>query len=177
MRRACRALKTVMRSLEEIHTEIETLARRERSEPSLLSHRLSDQHDPEVRAEIHAIDAKLDRLWDEHRAVRARLRFGDRDSIVAHARVEEQLSARRRRSAPNRPLHWSSLGALAQLGEHLVKFRRTKEVAGSIPVRSIARSSRFRLVDALHHEDVVRRARHLRHLFNKADAPWAGPVG
>ena len=44
-----------------------------------LWHRLSDQHDPEVRAEIHAIDAKLDRLWDEHRAVRARLRFGDRD--------------------------------------------------------------------------------------------------
>jgi hypothetical protein len=87
MRRACRALKTVMRILEEIHTEIETLSE-ERTE---LWHRLSDQHDPEVRAEIHAIDAKLDRLWDEHRAVRARLRFGDRDSIVARARVEERL--------------------------------------------------------------------------------------
>ena len=44
-----------------------------------------------MRAEIHAIDAKLDVLWDEHRAVRARLRFGDREKIVARARVEERL--------------------------------------------------------------------------------------
>jgi hypothetical protein len=76
-----------MRTLEEIHTQIESLSE-ERTE---LWHRLSDEHDPEVRAEIHAIDEQLDRLWDEHRAVRARLRFGDRDSIVARARVEERL--------------------------------------------------------------------------------------
>ena len=76
-----------MRTLEEIHSEIEHLSE-ERTE---LWHKLSDQHDPEVRAEIHAIDAQLDRLWDEHRAVRARLRFGDRESIVARARVEERL--------------------------------------------------------------------------------------
>jgi len=76
-----------MRTLEDIHDEIERLSE-ERTE---LWHRLSDQHDPEVRAEIHAIDARLDRLWDEHRAVRARMRFGDRDSIVARARVEERL--------------------------------------------------------------------------------------
>jgi Protein of unknown function (DUF2630) len=76
-----------MRTLEEIHTEIERLSE-ERTE---LWHRLSDQHDQEVRAEIHAIDKQLDRLWDEHRAVRARLRFGDRESIVARARVEERL--------------------------------------------------------------------------------------
>jgi hypothetical protein len=81
------SVETVMRTLKEIHGEIETLSE-ERTE---LWHRLSDQHDPEVRAEIHAIDAKLDQLWDEHRAVRARLRFGDRDSIVARARVEERL--------------------------------------------------------------------------------------
>ena len=76
-----------MRTLKEIHGEIEALSE-ERTE---LWHRLSDQHDAEVRAEIHAIDAKLDQLWDEHRAVRARVRFGDRDSIVARARVEERL--------------------------------------------------------------------------------------
>jgi len=76
-----------MRTLEEIHEEIERLSE-DRTE---LWHRLSAQHDPEVRAEIHAIDAKLDRLWDEHRAVRARLRFGDREKIVARARVEERL--------------------------------------------------------------------------------------
>jgi hypothetical protein len=81
------SVEPVMRTLKEIHAEIEVLSE-ERTE---LWHRLSDQHDPEVRAEIHAIDAKLDRLWDEHRAVRARLRFGDRDSIVARARVEERL--------------------------------------------------------------------------------------
>jgi hypothetical protein len=76
-----------MRNLEEIHAEIETLSE-VRTE---LWHKLSDQHDAEVRAEIHEIDAQLDGLWDEHRAVRARLRFGDRDSIVARARVEERL--------------------------------------------------------------------------------------
>ena len=76
-----------MRTVKEIHEEIESLSE-DRTE---LWHKLSDRHDPEVRAEIHAIDAKLDRLWDEHRAVRARLRFGDRDSIVARARVEERL--------------------------------------------------------------------------------------
>ncbi len=81
------SVEPVMRTLKEIHAEIEVLSE-ERTE---LWHRLSDQHDPEVRAEIHAIDARLDRLWDEHRAVRARLRFGDRDSIVARARVEERL--------------------------------------------------------------------------------------
>ena len=78
---------TRMRSQEEIHEEIERLSE-ERTE---LWHRLSDQHDPEVRAEIHAIDAQLDRLWDENRAVRATLRFGDREKIVARARVEERL--------------------------------------------------------------------------------------
>ena len=81
------SVETRMRTLEEIHAEIESLS----EERTALWHRLSDQHDPDVRAEIHEIDAKLDQLWDEHRAVRARLRFGDRDSIVARARVEERL--------------------------------------------------------------------------------------
>ena len=81
------SVETVMRTLKAIHAEIETLSE-ERTE---LWHRLSDAHDPEIRAEIHAIDAKLNVLWDEQRAVRARLLFGDRESIVARARVEERL--------------------------------------------------------------------------------------
>jgi len=81
------SVETRMRTLEDIHGEIEDLSE-ERTE---LWHRLSDHHDPDVRAEIHAIDEKLDRLWDEHRTLRARLRFGDRDHIVARARVEERL--------------------------------------------------------------------------------------
>ena len=42
-------------------------------------------------ADIHRLDAELDRLWDENRALRAQVRFGDRNHIVARARVEERL--------------------------------------------------------------------------------------
>ncbi|MGH3025350.1 MAG: hypothetical protein ACRDLR_02780 [Gaiellaceae bacterium] len=78
---------TAMRNLQQIHEEIERLSE-ERTE---LWHRLSLRHDPDVRAEIHGIDERLNDLWDEHRTLRARLRWGDRDSIVARARVEERL--------------------------------------------------------------------------------------
>jgi ABC-type phosphate transport system auxiliary subunit len=77
----------VMTTLSGIHAEIERLSE-ERAE---LWHRLSAEYDPQVKEEIHRLDAELDRLWDEHRSLRARLRFGDRDSIVARARVEERL--------------------------------------------------------------------------------------
>ena len=76
-----------MRTLEAIHQEIEVLSE-ERSE---LWHRLSAEYDPTVREDIRTLDQKLDTLWDEHRALRARLRFGDREHIVARARVEERL--------------------------------------------------------------------------------------
>jgi hypothetical protein len=74
-------------TLSEIHAEIERLSE-ERSE---LWHRLSAEYDPELKEEIRRLDAELNRQWDEHRALRARLRFGDRASIVARARVEERL--------------------------------------------------------------------------------------
>jgi hypothetical protein len=76
-----------MNTLSDIHSEIERLSE-ERGE---LWHRLSAEYDPELREEIRRIDAELDRLWDEHRALRARVRFGDRSAIVARARVEERL--------------------------------------------------------------------------------------
>jgi len=76
-----------MRTLTEIHVEIERLSE-DRAE---LWHRLSDEYDPKIREEIRALDQELDRLWDEHRALRARVRFGDREAIVARARVEERL--------------------------------------------------------------------------------------
>ena len=78
---------TTMRSSKDIHEEIERLSE-ERTE---LWHRLSAGQDPDVRAEIRALDARLDGLWDENRALRARLLFGDREKIVARARVEERL--------------------------------------------------------------------------------------
>ena len=73
-------------TLSGIHAEIERLSE-ERAE---LWHRLSAQYDSQIRDDIRRLDAELNRLWDEHRALRARLRFGDRDSIVARARVEER---------------------------------------------------------------------------------------
>jgi hypothetical protein len=74
-------------ALNEIHAEIER-ASEQRAE---LWHRLSQGHDPSLQAELRKLNDDLDRLWDEHRAIRARVRFGDRDKIVARARVEERL--------------------------------------------------------------------------------------
>ncbi len=71
----------------EIHQEIE----RRSEERAELWHRLSAEYDAGIVADIRRIDAELDRLWDEHRALRARVRFGDRNAIVARARVEERL--------------------------------------------------------------------------------------
>jgi hypothetical protein len=53
--------------------------------------RLSQGHDPKLKEEIHKLDQELNSLWDEQRALRATLRFGPRESIVARARVEERL--------------------------------------------------------------------------------------
>ena len=76
-----------MRTFDEIHQEIDRLSE-ERTE---LYHRLSAEYDSGIVADIRRIDAALDHLWDEHRALRARVRFGDREAIVARARVEERL--------------------------------------------------------------------------------------
>jgi hypothetical protein len=74
-------------TLNEIRTRIESLSERR----GALWTRLSQGHDPEVRAELRRLDDELDHLWEEQRALRATLRFGPRESIVARARVEERL--------------------------------------------------------------------------------------
>ena len=74
-------------TLTEIHKEIEEMSER-RSE---LWHVLSQGHNPEAAAELKRLSEQLDRLWDDERALKAALRFGDRDHIVARARVEERL--------------------------------------------------------------------------------------
>ncbi len=76
-----------MRTIREIHEEIERLSE-ERVE---LWHQLSTEYDPQIREQIRGIDTALDGLWGEQRALRARVRFGDRAAIVARARVEERL--------------------------------------------------------------------------------------
>jgi hypothetical protein len=72
---------------QEIHAEIERASER-RSE---LYRLLSQGHDPATAAELKQLDARLEQLWNEHRALRARLRFGDPASIVKRARLEERL--------------------------------------------------------------------------------------
>ena len=70
-----------------IHEEIDEISER-RAE---LWHQLSDGRNPEVVEQIKALDEKLGSLWDEHRAIRARIRFGEREQIVKRARAEERL--------------------------------------------------------------------------------------
>ena len=74
-------------SNEQIHTEIDELSER-RAE---LWRILGEAFDAAASAELKQVDARLEELWAEHRALRARVRFGDRERIVARARAEERL--------------------------------------------------------------------------------------
>jgi hypothetical protein len=70
-----------------IHEEIDQLSERRVH----LWNSLSDGRDPAVMAEIKALDAQLESLWESIRAERARIRFGERQEIVRRARQEERL--------------------------------------------------------------------------------------
>ena len=70
-----------------IHEEINEVSEH-RAE---LWHRLWEESNPELVAQIKALDDKLDSLWNEHRAARSQIRFGERDDIVKRARAEERL--------------------------------------------------------------------------------------
>jgi hypothetical protein len=74
-------------TVNEIHTEIEQTSER-RAE---LWHILSQGHNPEAAEELRSLSERLEQLWDEERTLKAELRFGNRDHIVARARVEERL--------------------------------------------------------------------------------------
>jgi hypothetical protein len=74
-------------TLEQIHEEIQGASER-RSE---LYRLLSEGHDPATAAELRALDERLEELWSQHRALRAKLRFGDPEQIVKRARLEERL--------------------------------------------------------------------------------------
>ncbi len=70
-----------------IHAEIDRISE-QRTE---LWKRLSLGRNPDLVAQIKALDVKLQSLWDAHRAERARIRFGEREHIVKRARAEERL--------------------------------------------------------------------------------------
>ena len=76
-----------MTQIDEIKAEIERVSER-RGE---LWQTLSEGHDTAVRDELKQLDDTLNRLWDEHRALRAKIRFGERDLIIKRARTEERL--------------------------------------------------------------------------------------
>jgi hypothetical protein len=77
-----------MRTLNEIHTEIDVATER-RAE---VWHLLSEGHDAVLSAELHELEERIAALWDEHRTLRARERLGDRDEIIKRARHEERLA-------------------------------------------------------------------------------------
>ena len=77
-----------MRNLEEIREEIDRLSDR-RAE---VLHELSEGHGADLAAEHQRLDEQLSDLWDEQRAVKATIRFGDREVIIQRARHEERLS-------------------------------------------------------------------------------------
>jgi hypothetical protein len=76
-----------MRTFADIHAEIERMSEKRTELWNLLSQGRSES----VVQEIKEIDQLLQMLWDEHRAERARIRFGERDEIVRRARAEERL--------------------------------------------------------------------------------------
>jgi hypothetical protein len=77
-----------MRTLNEIKQDIERLSDRRAD----VLHTLSEGHDAELAAEHKRLDEELAELWEEQRAARASIRFGDRDLIIQRARHEERLS-------------------------------------------------------------------------------------
>lgn len=76
-----------MDALEEIRQKIEQASDR-RAE---LYHALSEGYSSEIVAELRALEKEIERLWEEHRMVRAAIRFGDREHILQRARTEERI--------------------------------------------------------------------------------------
>lgn len=74
-------------TIPQIHSEIERLSE-QRTE---LYTQLARGRSETVREEIKEINERLQALWDENRAERARIRFGEREDIVRRARAEDRL--------------------------------------------------------------------------------------
>ena len=81
------AFLELMPRLLEIKKEIQRLSDERRE----ILHALSEGHDATLVAQRQDVDERLAELWDEYRAERARVRFGERDLIIARARHEERL--------------------------------------------------------------------------------------
>ena len=78
---------TIFDQIDQIHEEIDALSDRRRE----LWRTLGEGRDEAVADELKQLDERLAQLWGEHRALRARVRFGERERIIARARAEERL--------------------------------------------------------------------------------------
>jgi hypothetical protein len=76
-----------VRTLPDIQQEIDALSERRAELWRLLGGGL----DTAAASELKEIDERLAALWQEQRQLRARVRFGEREKIVARARAEERL--------------------------------------------------------------------------------------
>jgi hypothetical protein len=74
-------------TLTEIHDQIDLLSERR----GQLWRSLAEERDPATADELKQLDEQLADLWNQHRALRAQARFGDRDRIISRARAEERL--------------------------------------------------------------------------------------
>jgi hypothetical protein len=82
-----------VRTLQDIRTELEqAIARR-----SELWQELATGGDPAKSGEAARLSKRIEDLWAEDRAVRARARWGDAEMIRARARAEERLEREARR--------------------------------------------------------------------------------
>jgi hypothetical protein len=75
-------------TLTQIKSEIDRLTDR-RSQVLRL---LSQGHDAALAHEHQELEERIAKLWEDERAAKATLRFGDRDLIIQRARQEERLS-------------------------------------------------------------------------------------
>jgi hypothetical protein len=84
-----RSVLTYMRNLQQIKEEIDRLS----DQRAEVLKKLSEAgYNAELAGEHKRLDAEIAELWDEQRAVRATIRFGDRNLIIQRARHEERLS-------------------------------------------------------------------------------------
>jgi hypothetical protein len=77
-----------MRTINQIRQEIDRLSDRRRD----VLRQLSQGYDSTLASEHQRLEEQIAELWEEQRAARANIRFGDRDLIIQRARQEERLS-------------------------------------------------------------------------------------
>jgi hypothetical protein len=77
-----------MRTLTEIRSEIDRLSDRRLH----VMRALAQGYDTDLAAEHKELEERIATLWEEQRNARAKVRFGDRDTIIQRARQEERLS-------------------------------------------------------------------------------------